>query len=117
MLRNDGVAISLMTEKDKPGPSTGRKRPSQAFVLGELIGEQAVVKKSGDKGLQGVRGLIVDESFGTFVLDTASGRKRIPKKGSEFFFPAHGGSVKGDVLLCRPQDRTKKLFREFSSGS
>jgi len=94
----------------KSCPSTGRKRPTDTWLLGELIGEQVSVKKSGDKGLQGMQGLIVDESFGTFVLDTARGRKRVPKKGSVFHFPAFGADVGGETLLMRPQDRTKKLF-------
>lgn len=101
-----------MKEK-KLCPSTGQKRPLETWVLGELIGEKVSVKKSGDKGLQGVQGLIVDESFGTFVLETARGRKRVSKKGSVFYFPAFGQSVDGDLLLCRPQDRTKKLYSKL----
>ena len=98
-----------MKEK-KHCPSTGQKRPLGAFVLGEFIGERVSVKKIGDKGLQGMQGLIVDESLGTILLDTASGRKRVSKKGSVFYFPAFGESVCGDDLLVRPQDRTKKLY-------
>lgn len=92
----------------KPFPKTVRKQP--AFVLGELIGERVRVEESSCRELRGIEGLIVDETLGTFVVETACGRKRIPKRGSEFFFPSHEVLVDGGLLYCRPEDRTKKLF-------
>lgn len=92
----------------KPFPKAVRKQP--AFVLGELIGERVRVEESSCRESRGIEGLIVDETLGTFVVETVRGRKRIPKRGNEFFFPSHNALVNGELLYCKPEDRTKKLF-------
>ena len=84
------------------------------FALGELIGKRARVQESSCKGMQGIEGTILDETANTFVFETPRGRKTVPKKGSAFFFPGEGGAVDGNLLLCRPEDRTKKLAKAVS---
>ena len=80
------------------------------FLAGELIGERVIVEWSSDKGLAGLDGRIVDETAGTFVLDTPSGEKRVPKKSCALFFPGAGVLVEGKLIHCRPEERTKKLL-------
>ena len=99
-----------------PSPSTGSKqlRHESVFLLGELVGEKIRVVSSGCRSLQGIEGTIVDETLGTFVIATAArGRKRISKKGSVFEFGAGARvqRVPGELLYCRPEERTKKLFQ------
>ncbi|MEK6954215.1 MAG: ribonuclease P protein subunit [Candidatus Micrarchaeota archaeon] len=84
-----------------------------SFLLDELIGEQLQVLKASGKGLSGIVGKVLDESKNTFLLATSNGRKRIPKKGTTFYFPGMRLAVKGDIIAFRPQDRTKKLSKEL----
>ncbi len=81
------------------------------FLAGELIGERVEVKFASDAGLVGLRGKIVDETLNTFVLHTGKGLSTIPKVSCTFAFPDAGIEVAGELLLQRPEDRTKKLRR------
>ncbi|MFH1056223.1 MAG: ribonuclease P protein subunit [Candidatus Micrarchaeota archaeon] len=90
---------------------SGLSQGSLEFLAGELIGENARVEKSSCKGVQGLEGKIVDESRNTFVILTQKGRKTIPKKECVFFFPSSGVRGDGELLVSRPEDRTKKLAR------
>ncbi len=96
----------------RPSARLASKLSSQErlFLSGELIGEKVLVEWSSDKGLAGLAGRIVDETVGTFVLDTPSGEKRVPKKACAFFFPVAGIAVAGKLLAMRPEERTKKLL-------
>jgi len=80
-----------------------------SFLLGEIIGEEVEVRKSPVKGLVGLKGTIVDETLNTLLVKTSLGKKRIPKKNAEFFFPQYKAAVKGSMLLFKPEERTKKL--------
>ncbi len=95
-------------------PTVLRRKHQFAFLLSELIGEQVSVASSGCKGVQGLNGLIVDETVNTFVIESRGVRKKIPKKTSEFFFPVFNARVKGIDLIGRPEDRTKKLFHKLT---
>jgi len=75
----------------------------------ELIGLQVAVLRSPDPSLVGVRGLVVDETRNTLVVEAAGREKRVPKEGTRFRFEVQGGvEVDGDEILFRPEDRTKK---------
>lgn len=97
-----------------PRPAACRKQASRTriplFALGELIGKRVRVQESSCKGMQGIGGTVLDETANTFVLETPRGRKTVPKRGSAFLFPGEG-IVDGSALLCRPEDRTKKLAK------
>ena len=97
---------------EKSSSRSNRKQPDASLILGELIGEKARVAQSSCKGLQGIEGIVEDESLNSFVFRTARGAKRIPKKGSVFVFA--GLEVPGEVLLIRPEDRTKKASKTKS---
>lgn len=89
--------------------SLGQKR----FLLSELIGKAVKIAWASDRGLQGVQGIILDETANTFLLGTGKGRKLVPKKACKFFFPQAPGElvVEGKLLACKPEERTKKLAR------
>ena len=81
------------------------------FLAGELIGEKAKVLQSSGKGFQGIQGLVTDETRNTLVLQTSNGRKRVPKSQCVFLFPESGVCADGEMLVSRPEDRTKKVSR------
>ena len=75
----------------------------------ELIGLQVAILQSPDPSLVGVRGLVVDETRNTIVVEAAGREKRVPKQGARFRFDVEGGvEVDGDEIMFRPEDRTKK---------
>ncbi len=75
----------------------------------ELIGLQVAILRSPDPSLVGVRGLVVDETRNTLVVEAGGREKRVPKEGARFRFDVQGGvEVDGDEILFRPEDRTKK---------
>ncbi|MFH0972313.1 MAG: ribonuclease P protein subunit [Candidatus Micrarchaeota archaeon] len=84
-----------------------------AFLLDELIGEEVKVLRGSSKHLQRLEGRIIDESRNTFLLDTPLGRKRIAKATCTFFFPSRKIEIEGEMLVARPEDRTKKLGKDL----
>jgi ribonuclease P protein subunit POP4 len=79
------------------------------FLLGELIGRSVVVAKSSQKEMQGLKGLVLDETRNTFLIETSKGRKLVPKTGNFFKFEGEKEVIEGLLLECRPEDRTKRL--------
>lgn len=78
----------------------------------ELIGLPAEIVSATHKGYVGVKGLIVDETKNTLVLEVDNAEKIIPKKGTRFKLSLpEDVVVNGSALLYRPQDRTKKAGR------
>jgi ribonuclease P protein subunit POP4 len=74
----------------------------------ELIGLEATARGA----LTGTRikGIIIDETRNTLILDHAGREKRVAK-GGEFFVFNLGGAlveVEGAALIGRPEDRVKK---------
>jgi ribonuclease P protein subunit POP4 len=75
----------------------------------ELIGLQVAIVGSADPSLVGVRGLVVDETRNTLLVEASGREKRVPKRGARFRFEVQGGvEVDGDEILFRPEDRVKK---------
>lgn len=86
--------------------------PAKAVARGELIGLEARVAASGDAGLVGLAGTVVDETLRTFTLRRPDGRQvRVGKQGSTFEFATANGpvAIDGAALEFRPEDRTKKV--------
>ncbi len=78
----------------------------------ELIGLPAEVISSTHHGYVGMKGLIVDETKNTLVLEVDDAEKVIPKKGTKFRLSTPNEiDVNGSTLLYRPQDRIKKAGR------
>ena len=75
----------------------------------ELIGLTMTITSSPDPSLIGIAGKVVDESRNLLVVSTSKGEKRVPKHGNTFRFDVRDGvEIKGDDLLFRPEDRTKR---------
>lgn len=87
------------------------KKETTDVARRELIG-LVVTIQSRHAGWDGLTGLVRDETKGTFLVETASGREvLVPKAGQDFVF--HVGDarpvVRGTDIQIRPEDRTKKL--------
>ena len=75
----------------------------------ELIGLQVEVVAATDPSQEHMRGLVVDETRNTLVVEVRGEEKRIPKHGSRFRFDVQGGTeVDGEEIRFRPEDRVKK---------
>lgn len=82
----------------------------------ELIGLKVEVVESPNSFQKGLRGEIVFETMNTLIIDTARGRKVVPKKNRLFKIQLPEGVVvlvEGNVILGRPEDRLKKKLRDW----
>ena len=83
-------------------------------VLGhEIIGLQAEVIASSDRGRTGIKGKVVDETRNVLVIDDKGVEKKVPKNEARFLIEL-GGEKKeldGKKLVARPEDRVKLFFR------
>lgn len=85
-----------------------------ALAQEELIGLPVTVVASGDAGLVGLRGAVVDETQRTFVVQTERGAKTVAKQGQRFQFTRPDGRtevLEGAALAYRPEERIKKAAR------
>ncbi len=87
------------------------------FVQHEIIGLDVLVERSTNRSMEGLRGRVVDESMKMIFIEDSKGRiKKIPKAGNVFVFCFESSGkrirlrVRGDILVARPEDRTKKLM-------
>lgn len=78
--------------------------------LRELIGVTLRVEKSSCKDLQGIEGVVLDESLNTLVLLTNKGKKRVPKKNCVFRLN-NEELLDGSLVAIRPEERTKRLWK------
>lgn len=86
--------------------------PARAVGRDELIGRDARVAESTDKGLVGLEGTVIDETLRTLTLRKADGREvRVGKRGQVFEVATPKGPVRldGAAIEFRPEDRTKKV--------
>lgn len=75
----------------------------------ELIGLRVEVLNATDPSQAHLRGLVVDETRNTLVVESQGAEKRIPKQGSRFRFEIQGGvEVDGEEIRFRPEDRVRK---------
>jgi len=77
----------------------------------ELIGLTAEVAKSTNPLSVGIKGVVVDETNHTLLVEDKSKEKRLFKKSSKFIFNLPNQKrveVEGTLLEGRPWDRVKK---------
>lgn len=89
--------------------SSSRKDAADV-VRHELIGLRVTVE-SPDKGVDGLEGLVIDETMQTLLVESPDGiERRVPKPGARFVFEVGGESivVRGTDIRFRPEDRTKR---------
>jgi RNase P/RNase MRP subunit p29 len=80
------------------------------LLAGEILGAPVVLDHPGIA--TPVRGTLVDETLGLFVVRTESGRTlRVAKSGAVGTISLGGRQIplSGDQLRVRPEDRTKRL--------
>jgi RNase P/RNase MRP subunit p29 len=105
-LSNIGVRKSTQT----PSPEAVGKQPRPE--LRELIGVTLRVEESSCKDLQGIEGVVVNETLNTFVLKTAAGGRKIVPKRNCIFRLQSGELLDGSLVAVRPEERTKRLWKE-----
>ncbi len=92
--------------------------PYRNVNIRELIGLEVHVISHTDVPLRGTRGYVIDETRNTFLVRMEVKDRKISKKGAVFEFKVNGPGgpkmvmIRGDDLLFRPLDRTKKLERK-----
>jgi ribonuclease P protein subunit POP4 len=87
-------------------------RITKENILGhEMIGLKLKVIKSTDPKRIETKGIVVDETQNTFVIDSNNQKKVIPKKECEFEFDLNGEKVivKGKEILKKSEDRVKEF--------
>ncbi|MCI4332989.1 MAG: ribonuclease P protein subunit [Thermoplasmata archaeon] len=87
------------------------------LLAGEILGAPIELTHPGIVGP--VRGTLVDESLGLFVVRLPTGRVvRIVKTGAAGTIVLDGREIplSGDQLRVRPEDRTKRLSLRGSRG-
>ncbi len=83
------------------------------LIRHEFIGLKVKVYKSKNKYMEGIEGIVVDETKNMLILETSKGEKMIPKKGTIFHFYLNDKvvEVEGDVIAFRPEDRIKRKVK------
>ena len=85
------------------------------LIRHELIGVKVEVVDAHNRGMIGMKGIVVDETKGMVSVKTANGEKKIEKNGSVFRFSLPDGKVRvdGDLLVARPEERIKLKVKKW----
>ncbi len=84
------------------------------LVRHELIGLPVEVVEGTNPFQVGISGRVVDETRNTFLIETRSGDKRVPKSCNCFLFTLSQGlkvKAEGSVLVSQPENRINKKIR------
>ncbi|MGB3945000.1 MAG: Ribonuclease P protein component 1 [Methanothrix sp.] len=84
------------------------------LVRHELIGLLVEVVEGRNPASVGISGRVVDETRNTFLIETRSGDKRVPKSSNRFLFTLSQGlkvKAEGSVLVSQPENRINKKIR------
>ena len=87
---------------------------SENIILHELIGLEFIVMASSNPTSKGIKGIVVDETKNTLVIEQDDVRKRIIKQDSVFRFKLPNGTIleiDGSAITGRPEDRVKKKIK------
>ena len=91
--------------------------PYRNINIRELIGLDVTVVAHTDPTLEGLKGRIIDETRNMFLVRSEEKDRKVAKTGAKFELMVNGPrgmtviTLKGDDLVVRPEDRTKKLER------
>jgi len=72
----------------------------------EFIGSELKVIRALNKSLEGISGMIIDETKKSFRIRAPDGEKMILKQGTTLMI--NGKQLQGDALAQRPEERIKK---------
>lgn len=75
------------------------------MITQPYIGQMTTIVAANNISLQGLSGLVIDETQHSFLLQTTKGRKRVLKSHATFNF--QNKEVVGKQLCKRPEDRMK----------
>lgn len=80
----------------------------------ELIGLESLVSASLNPNTKGIKGVVIDETKNTLIIEQNKARKRIIKQDSVFIFKLPDETmveIDGSALIGRPEDRMKKRIK------
>ncbi len=88
---------------------------SQNITAHEWIGLKVKIAKSTDPTLQGLEGVVRDETMNTFSIETNGKLLQVQKQKTTFRaeLPTENVEVDGSLLQFRPEDRVKKGLRKW----
>ncbi len=88
---------------------------SQNIAAHEWIGLSVKIAKSTDPNIQGMEGIIRDETMNTFTIETNGKLLQVQKQKTIFRaeLPTEKVEVDGSLLQFRPEDRVKKGLRKW----
>ena len=88
---------------------------SQNITAHEWIGLKVKIAKSTDPILQGLEGVVRDETMNTFTIETDGKLRQVQKQKTTFRaqLPTENVEVNGSLLRFRPEDRVKKGLRKW----
>jgi ribonuclease P protein subunit POP4 len=88
---------------------------SQNITAHEWIGLKVKVAKSPDPTLQGLEGVVRDETMNTFTIEANGKLRQVQKQKTTFRaeLPTERVEIDGSLLRFRPEDRVKKGLRKW----
>ena len=86
---------------------------AQNITAHEWIGLKVKIAKSTDPTLQGLEGIVRDETMNTFTIETNGKLRQVQKQKTTFRAELSTEvEVEGSHLRFRPEDRVKKGLRK-----
>ena len=88
---------------------------AQNITAHEWIGLKVKVSKSTDPTLQGLEGIVRDETMNTFTIEANAKLRQVQKQKTTFRaeLSTENVEVNGSLLRFRPEDRVKKGLRKW----
>ena len=88
---------------------------AQNITAHEWIGLKVKVSKSTDPTLQGLEGIVRDETMNTFTIEVNGKLRQVKKQKTTFRaeLSTENVEVNGSLLRFRPEDRVKKGLRKW----
>jgi ribonuclease P protein subunit POP4 len=85
-------------------------RTTTNVIQHEFIGKEIEVVEASNQDLLGIKGIVVDETRNTFVIQTQSGEKKILKEQIVLKMEVQKEIIliQGKMLVGRAEDRLKK---------
>ena len=88
---------------------------AQNIAAHEWIGLKVKVSRSTDPTLQGLEGIVRDETMNTFTIEVNGKLRQVQKQKTTIRaeLPTENVEVDGSLLRFRPEDRVKKGLRKW----
>ena len=88
---------------------------AQNITAHEWIGLKVKIAKSTDPTLQGLEGIVRDETMNTFIIEANGKLRQVQKQETTFRaeLSTENVEVEGSHLRFRPEDRVKKGLRKW----